>query len=796
MRVDWDQHMVEMAVGEWSSFGLTQWEGVSGGTALAVMQEGRRWHDQLAAQAARQFPGSRFEWPLSGNLPAGRWTLQLNGRIDQLLALPDAWCLREIKAVGRSLPADPDELRLHYPAYFNQLAAYFYLLPLIAPGEFPFAGQPTSNTAAGTLLSSFSCAAELLFVSRQDGIVQALSLDQTEAARLVREQSARLEHFLEVRRDGRVRMRAARPFPPFSQFRQGQEELRLALRHPPLKRAVTLLQAPTGFGKTGILLEYALERLCSGNCERILYLTGKSTGQIPVARQVTLMCPPSTGIRVLQLRNRQEHGPEERGSEPIGQHPEERVLSIWESTGLDPARFFVEGPPQLADIVAAARSCAIAPHRLSRALLPYADLWLADYNYLFHTPSAAVFKDVPDFDPARSLLIIDEAHNLPYRAAEAWNQQLSTEILHDLLTEMRFAGCPRDARHNLEALLEWLENLAPTPQLDLSETYVLNALLDNVIRHYPRFEEEPDLFTDAARERLRILPGLRASLQLSDLQHLLWSPSPGLLRFDGLDASRIISNQLQQFPEVILCSATLAPQDLFAAQCGVEPSAYLQLEGTAPCRKDACNVALDLRADTRLRARNRTLPLTARTILQLAAASDGPLAAFFPSYRYAEDCCQICRQMDPLFHGVLQARSLPLAQQAAFLEEHSRYREVLFLILGSGSSEGIDVLGGRVKTAIVVGPALPEVNAVQDARMQALAHLPRPEAFRRVYLVPAMRKINQALGRLVRSPGHRARVLLHDRRFQESTLQSLLDPIYLPQSLIRSDSQLLDWALQ
>jgi Rad3-related DNA helicase len=56
-----------------------------------------------------------------------------------------------------------------------------------------------------------------------------------------------------------------------------------------------------------------------------------------------------------------------------------------------------------------------------------------------------------------------------------------------------------------------------------------------------------------------------------------------------------------------------------------------------------------------------------------------------------------------------------------------------------------------------------------------------------------MRKINQALGRLVRGPGQHARVLLHCRRFADPSYQRLLDPVFLPGETISTPAQLMDW---
>jgi Rad3-related DNA helicase len=94
---------------------------------------------------------------------------------------------------------------------------------------------------------------------------------------------------------------------------------------------------------------------------------------------------------------------------------------------------------------------------------------------------------------------------------------------------------------------------------------------------------------------------------------------------------------------------------------------------------------------------------------------------------------------------------------------------------------------------MVVGPALPEVSPVQKARQHLLAGLGAEAAFSRVYQVPGMQKVNQALGRLVRAPGHRARILLHCRRFAEEGYRRLLAPDYRGGARIESDEDLSGW---
>jgi DNA excision repair protein ERCC-2 len=127
------------------------------------------------------------------------------------------------------------------------------------------------------------------------------------------------------------------------------------------------------------------------------------------------------------------------------------------------------------------------------------------------------------------------------------------------------------------------------------------------------------------------------------------------------------------------------------------------------------------------------------------------------------------------------------------VDESLLLADALFLVLGSSFAESIDALGGHITHAMVVGPALPEVNAVQRARLAEFSSLGRTAAFRRVYQIPGMTKVNQALGRLVRAPGQRARIILHCRRFLDPGYASLLAPEYQFGANVVDDAALTAW---
>lgn len=87
------------------------------------------------------------------------------------------------------------------------------------------------------------------------------------------------------------------------------------------------------------------------------------------------------------------------------------------------------------------------------------------------------------------------------------------------------------------------------------------------------------------------------------------------------------------------------------------------------------------------------------------------------------------------------------------------------------------------------------MNAIQRSRLAELERrgLSRTAAFHRVYQIPGMQKVNQALGRLVRAPGQQARVLLHCRRFAEASYAALLAVEYQRGTVIGGAEELVRW---
>jgi len=780
MHISIHDRTIALTAREFAEFTTGPGAGGYGRMELWRAQLGQVWHETLRGQLAAADPAARFEVSIEATVPWRGWRVTLTGRADQVVVRDGTPVVREVKTVMQPLPADPASLRSHYTDYFRQLAVYQCLHR--EPGGAP-----------GIL------AGELVFVEPATGITQILAQDADTAHALFDARLAELCGFAEQRRSGLERLRTLRFAPAFASPRPGQETILDDLRTAASRSPVVLFEAPTGYGKTGCTLQYALEALAAGQLTRLIYLTGKSTGQLEVVRQIRAMVGQPPGASWWQIRSKAGHCINDvchcvREACP---HLDGQDLR-WPASGLQRFAQDPSLPRDLEALRAAGRAVSICPYEITRASLPFADIWIADYNYIFAPSNRGFLAEMPGFEPEQTLLVIDEAHNLPSRVADAYSSELTHEAARAVLAALEGTGAPSALASAWERLALFLARIDPIDELPPEAGADLHDLLGTLADQMQGATLDLPALGPAVCGTLFQTAGLHASAESGGRTQpeLLWSPARGVVKFTCTDASGAIGETLHDFGHVVFLSATLSPIDAFVRSCGLAPldPPPAHFVAPTPWRDAAYDVAIDTRVDTRFEHRARHEGTTARTIAGLRHPTERePVVAFFPSFAYASRIAEQLRALRPELRCAIQPRGVDLPAQREFIEESLLLADIILLVLGGTFAEGIDLLGGRVSRAVVVGPALPEVNAIQRARLAASRAPGRDAAFREVYQIPGMIKVNQALGRLVRAPGQRAKVLLHCRRFALPGYRSLLAPEYRDGAVIATEAELAEW---
>ncbi len=866
MQIDAPNREATLSVGEFASFTPYPSPSFGGAAGIWRAQLGTQWHQRIQAESQTAGDGMENEVPIAGALHWRSWTLHLSGRIDQLKREPDHVHLREIKTVQQRLPITYKTLLQRYPSYPVQLLAYRELLlneELRTKSEEPKKGASLNSPFAmpRRFASRMSLRSEhhsqfhleLLFVEVATGLTQSISLD-TDYDALLAEQLDTLVDHLEAKQERLARLRTLSVRSAYPSPRPGQETIQQDLAAAASQAPFVFLEAPTGYGKTGVAWEHAARRLAAGQVDRILYLTSKTTGQTEAVSRLrrllseerrtkseeleNTMASPALNSSLLTLnssptasfwhiRNKQEHciHTEFRCSPQTCPYLTD-LHEKWKRSGLQRLYSLSHDEISIDVLKSEGRAAGICPYEIMRAGLSHRDIWIGDYNYLFSPHSARLLAEQSDFDPGRTFLIIDEAHNLPSRVASAFTYEISVHQVYASVDDLSEARASRRIQNLLKGLAHVITHLPVAKRRGRSdETAIPIHFQEDFDDHLAMIAETlgdellpyEDLSPET-NELLFQLAAARSSQRRGELQHLLWSSEKGVARLECIDASRLIASQLSQYNGALFLSATLSPFESYLEEIGLSeelrvksekpekkkpapPSILnsslltLHLTPSAPWRENAYDVAIDLRVDTRLKTRQAHLQTTAATIAA-AGQSFAPAIIFFPSYAYAQSALEQLQFHHPIVRAILQPRAGgTLAERTAFLEEALAFHDALFLILGSSYAEGVDTLGGKASCTIVVSPALPEMNLIQEAKRQRHDQLGR-NGFERAYLQPGIQKVNQALGRLVRAPGHRVKALLHCQRFADPKTKRLLDPLYRSKTYIHSDEDLQNWLQQ
>jgi Rad3-related DNA helicase len=761
MRIDIKARRVELSAQEFATF--RPGPGAGAGGAPWRAEAGRQWHETMRQVAEAEGSGWQFERAIACEVGALGWTIAITGRADQWLETGDEVRIREIKTISLKLPRKPEFLVGRYAHHFLQLAAYCHAARL---------GSGAREVKG-----------ELIFIDPADGTRQPVALPRSAEADLLAQAETLAAH-AENRRASHARLLNLPDRLPFKEPRPEWLQCCADLDQAGLDSPTRLLVAPTGFGKTSAALRHGLGLLRGGRAGRLLYLTGKGTGQTQVLTELRRLAR-SNELRAVVLRPRAEHEVEGITDDP------EQIRRNWANAKIDP-QHLLEEAADLRRVREIGRIAGVPPWDITKAMLGHADVVICDYNYVFSPRNRAALETVPGWDMADTVLIVDEAHNLPERAAECLSLRDDEQSAADFAFTLTRFRAPEAWCQTAQRWADFLHRLPKADAISPDDRVEAMAIAERMSVLAAEHPFNTDDLPDAAKQAVWNAASWSDRLEAADLGWLLWSPRPGLLSLDCLSAAKATGERLRAFGHTLLMTATPGPRGSLAADCGLDPDNLVTVPALAPWRQGAYTVAIDGRVDTRLKTREGHMARTGAALLRLS--QEGAVAAFFPSYKYAEAAVKEVRDLDPKADVALQPRGLGPDGTARFVEDSLNRYTILCLILGGSLGEGVDMLGGRIRSAVVIGPALPEVNALQEARRKMFVEAGAEDAFSLAYVRPGMRKVNQALGRLVRAPGHTARVLLHCRRFADEAYRSLLSTEYGDPQVLADDEEFVRWS--
>ena len=581
---------------------------------------------------------------------------------------------------------------------------------------------------------------------------------------------------------------------PYPNPREGQTELAERVFRSIRRGNRLFAEAPTGIGKTMSTLYPAVKALGEGYCDRIFYLTAKSSVRREAYAAAGKLHEAGAKLRCVMLYAKEQMCAHPEGCRvgansrcnpddcPFARHYFDRVDGAVQELLATRHGF----PKSLITEVAAKHR--ICPYELSLDLSEHCEIIICDYNYAF-SPDVYLrrYFDAQEGERGEYVFLVDEAHNLPDRARDMYSSRLCITPFEEVYArvdpmtdgelEKLLGGFLMAFRHLSELCTEYR-----VKNEDGSESgYYINrapletftALAQQTGRQLDSFaKKNPEHALAAALVELSSLLRRFASLaEYYDERFLTYVElCCGTLSVQVfcLDPAGVLDSAMGRARASILFSATFSPLSYFSDILGGGKHAEA-LALPSPFPPDNLCVTVASGVSTRMEDRAGSYRRVATLIAAAISGKAGNYIVFFPSYDYMERVLEQFEARYPKVPHVVQKRGMTHRQQEEFLsyfkadEDHMR---VGFCVLGGSFSEGVDLPGNRLIGVVVVGVGIPglsnERNILRDYYENKCER-----GYDYAYTYPGMNHVLQAAGRVIRREEDRGVVVLIDSRYAE-----------------------------
>lgn len=576
-------------------------------------------------------------------------------------------------------------------------------------------------------------------------------------------------------------------FPP-GHFRPGQRTLAEAVYRAAANGRCLLAQAPTGIGKTVGTLFPLLRAMPGQGIDKIAYLTCKGTGRLTALQALETLRGGTEGqaLRVVTMV------PKDQACE----HPDKACHG--DACPLAQG-FYDRLPAARREAVAhgwmdasiqrqVALQHGICPYYLGQELVRWADVLVGDVHHYFDA-NGQLWGLMQALEWKLAVLV-DEAHNLVERARQMYTAELRLGEI-----EAAARAAPAAARSSLDQLAAATVKLSeeaatpyevvqPVPDAFTQALQTAAGALAEHFQQHPLAVGGLLSFHFSLQRFLRLVEAL-SDHSLFDVQTAPRSPVAGddklfeestedvVLCVRNVAPANFLRLRLKMLQSLTLFSATLAPSDYAIKLLGLpEDTAWIDVPSAFPAEHLTVQVADGI--STRFPDRDRSLQRLVRVLEEQFDAQPGNYLAFFSSFDYLDKAAALLAMQRPDIPQWRQERRMTSDARQAFLTRFEPHgRGIGFAVLGGVFGEGVDLPGSLLIGAFIATLGLPPVTEQQN---QIQARLTKLFGGDQGYgdLIPAMQRVVQAAGRVLRTPEDRGWLWLLDDRYRRPDVMGLL----------------------
>ncbi|MYD98540.1 MAG: ATP-dependent DNA helicase [Gammaproteobacteria bacterium] len=575
---------------------------------------------------------------------------------------------------------------------------------------------------------------------------------------------------------------------PYGDFRADQRRVAKHLFRAFRDGEHWLVEAPTGSGKTMAGLFAALKAMGAGALDRLAFLTSRTTGQRAAEEALAdvvevLDGEPALSAVTVTAKDRICFNP----GAPCDPGQCDYAKGYYDRMPAARRQLLGGGLVRRADVEVAAREHRVCPFELSVDVMAWSDVVVGDYNYVFDPVVRLGRVENPPF--SRVGLIVDEAHQLGDRVRDMLGATLSRRSVKSALDE---SGLPEPLARCLRSIdraLAALGSASSSEQVEIPKPAALLRALDRLSA----------AVTETAVDLQRLPASQAAVFEAGRFGHLSEIAREGTVHYTASGTRRELAVQLvctvpghhirecmARFHGSARVSGSLTPAGLFQRIHGAaEPDNVVVSPGCFPPENLGVYLVTDI--STYYRDRQRTLPRVAEVIEGVCSQTGGNYLVALPSFEYAN---AVAGAMEGVADCRCQRPGMSLAERdefIAWLSERNTGRTGI-VVMGGVFAESVDFDGGALDGVIVVGAGLPPQSLERDLVAADNVKLGIADDGDEIaYRQPAMTRVVQAVGRVVRSVEDRGVAVLIDPRFARPAYRAFM-PARWQTGTVRSDS--------
>ncbi|MEK6555444.1 MAG: ATP-dependent DNA helicase, partial [Bdellovibrionota bacterium] len=705
-----------------------------------ALQEGRRLHSEVQALHPYFTPEKHIDCEVFG--------VALRGRADLYYESDETLHLIEIKTgLADFFELDAEDIE----RMFAQLKVYALM-----------SGQMCAQKKKIVL--------ELIYIHQVSSKQRTVRKEFT-LAEIEKEMRPRFEYFkkwlaqLDALREREKTDLELLPF-LYPEFRTNQRDMTVYAYQVLKGSGHSLVDAPTGIGKTASMLFAGLKTLAQHDDKKLYYATSKSS----VKNQVSSFATKSldqTSIRTCELTSKQKvcFNTDKRCDSRDCQFAKNYFAKARAALA---EGFASEQQFDRARIDELARKHEACPFELSLDISRYSRVMVGDLNYVFD-PLVRLQRHFNEED--EMLLVVDEAHNAPSRLRDMYSVSISLAGLRKLEDDVE-----AEAPQALEVVKPIVKLFAARAKKMTEDSQVTESVPRGLMA---KLDKANAFLRTEYGEKEMAIPDVFAPLQnwYYRLQFLIELPDQSVFRIIEEGGERgYVFNYFCLDPRVFLrdvantimssvwFSATLRPSRLFSTELQIFDKMHYKSFGS-PFVPEQTDVKLRADIDLRYKNREQSIPKIIKLIEELGQSTENSMI-FFSSYGFMK---AVMAEIPPELYERLhvQGKGIDEKSQELFLERFRTQTGVIgCCVLGSYFSEGVDLVGDSLKNVVVLGVGIPAPSGTQNA-LQEYWNDQGENGFDFAYRFPGIVRVLQASGRLIRSESDTGQLILCDSRMYD-----------------------------